>query len=81
MLHYSCISGKQALSDCVSCPSGQYCYTSGNDTITGDCDPGFYCILEAMESNPTGKSNKQWSLCYVTKSYGSTIVELQILLN
>jgi hypothetical protein len=61
---YFCITGKQAVSDCIDCPGGKYCLTTGSSNITNDCDPGYYCIGAAFESNPTGIVH----LCFIFHS-------------
>ena len=44
---------KEQVSDCVSCTQGKYCGSEGLSAVSGDCDPGYYCIGGAADSNPT----------------------------
>ena len=48
-------TGKPALSDCTQCDGGRYCQFSGNDSYTGLCTAGFYCISGADNPVPQGK--------------------------
>ena len=31
-------------SECSACTGGSYCDTPGMDSVTADCDPGFFCL-------------------------------------
>ncbi|OAF70026.1 hypothetical protein A3Q56_02216, partial [Intoshia linei] len=39
----SATTGNIKLSDCLSCPAGQYCAAPGLSIVSGDCSAGYYC--------------------------------------
>ncbi|EDV25654.1 uncharacterized protein TRIADDRAFT_55968 [Trichoplax adhaerens] len=40
---YNPVTGRKALSDCVTCPPGKYCSPPGLSQPAGDCSRGHYC--------------------------------------
>ncbi|XP_058655214.1 SCO-spondin isoform X4 [Onychostoma macrolepis] len=48
--------GLSSKDQCISCPPGKYCSSSGLDTPTGNCSPGYVCNQSASLSEPVGDS-------------------------
>ncbi|XP_033646870.1 uncharacterized protein LOC117306372 isoform X1 [Asterias rubens] len=44
-------------SECSACTGGSYCDTPGMDSVTADCDPGFFCLSGVDVRTPNGIDN------------------------
>ncbi|KDO27716.1 hypothetical protein SPRG_22196, partial [Saprolegnia parasitica CBS 223.65] len=53
---YSNLTGLAATTDCLSCPPGFFCQTSGLVQPSGPCMAGYTCTGGAMFPNPNGQS-------------------------
>ena len=40
------------LSQCIQCPAGSYCATSGLTAVSGSCTAGYYCVAGSIQSKP-----------------------------
>ncbi|MGH0137990.1 UNVERIFIED_CONTAM: hypothetical protein FKN15_065321 [Acipenser sinensis] len=49
-------TGLSDVSECVSCPAGEYCSSAGLSQPTGACMTGFLCFLGAFSPHPLGDS-------------------------
>ncbi|XP_040476341.1 signal peptide, CUB and EGF-like domain-containing protein 1 [Ursus maritimus] len=43
-------------SECLSCPSGQFCGASGLTAPSGPCSPGYFCLEGVSSPIPAGHS-------------------------
>ena len=50
---YSNTTGLHSVVGCTSCPEGDYCGDEGLLEPTGDCSPGYFCVINASISQPT----------------------------
>ena len=41
---YNPVYGMSNVNQCLQCDGGSYCLTAGLDSVTGFCQPGYYCI-------------------------------------
>lgn len=41
-------------SECLSCPSGQFCGASGLTAPSGPCSPGYFCLEGVSSPIPAG---------------------------
>ena len=50
---YNPYRGREKIEDCVPCDAGKYCETPGKDSVTSDCNAGYYCAGNASKPNPS----------------------------
>ena len=61
---------------CLPCPDGKYCKGYGNKEISGECEPGYYCLKgKATSSRPTiiGEGDKCTAGYYCKGGSGAAI--------
>ncbi|OAF66035.1 hypothetical protein A3Q56_06248, partial [Intoshia linei] len=49
---YNPINGGKSINDCLKCPAGEYCATTGLFKSSGLCAGGYYCILGSSNIKP-----------------------------
>ena len=57
---------RQSYSDCLQCPGGMYCETSGLSNATGLCSAGYYCSSGSSTSTPLNESANVGGICPVS---------------
>ena len=50
---YNPFENKTSIEDCLPCPSGKFCNSSGLSYPSGDCDAGFICLNGSSVPNPS----------------------------
>lgn len=64
---YQPVTRASSFADCLECPPGRYCDSSGQSSTTGDCAAGFFCVAAAVSDSPTdgvtGNTCPQGSYC------------------
>lgn len=45
--------GAHNISDCISCPTGFFCNSSGLQIPSGACEAGYFCTMGASTASPT----------------------------
>ena len=55
-------TGLRAESECTYCLAGHYCETPALITVTGQCDPGYFCLKGAKKATPQDDNvnNPKW---------------------
>lgn len=48
---YGAATGLAAATDCTACTDGKYCSLPGLTAVEGDCDPGFVCKRDTINSD------------------------------
>lgn len=55
---FSSSTGLANETQCTPCSGGHYCSELNGTTVTGSCDPGYYCTSGSDTPSPDGMSNK-----------------------
>eukprot|EP00826_Nyctotherus_ovalis_P010889 TRINITY_DN12843_c0_g4_i2.p2 TRINITY_DN12843_c0_g4~~TRINITY_DN12843_c0_g4_i2.p2 ORF type:complete len:472 (-),score=67.33 TRINITY_DN12843_c0_g4_i2:40-1455(-) len=56
---YNPKAGAFTENQCIPCDPGHYCAGTGRDSVSGECDAGFYCTRGASVSRPSDSTGGQ----------------------
>lgn len=54
-------TGARSVGDCILCEAGKFCLEPGKTNVTGNCNPGYFCIEGANNSQP--RDGKTGNIC------------------
>ena len=68
---FSNIPEASELSQCSTCPAGQFCASTGLTAPSGTCDPGHYCLAGAISASPVASDCPAGYTCSATQGYNN----------
>ena len=62
---YNPFTGMKASTDCISCPPGYACTTTGMTSVSTTCGAGYWCYTGASEASPSSTVSEKYGPCPV----------------